>query len=85
MRIAGLASPTGKGFKTCGIAEFMHSFEMLTKISGTRYGNNKMWPEWEVFPTTCVELRLGAQRAQSSEIFRNRAATRADASESFHP
>jgi hypothetical protein len=27
-----------QGFETCGIVEFMHSFEMLTKISVTRVG-----------------------------------------------
>jgi len=35
----GYADPQG-GFETCGIVEFMHSFEMLTKISG-----NPLWAD----------------------------------------
>jgi len=35
----GYADPRG-GFETCGIVEFMHSFEMLTKISG-----NPLWAD----------------------------------------
>jgi hypothetical protein len=35
----GYTDPRG-GFETCGIVEFMHSFEMLTKISG-----NPLWAD----------------------------------------
>ncbi len=38
-----------QGFETCGIVEFMHSFEMLTKISG-----NPMWAD------RCEELAFNS-------------------------
>ena len=40
-RTAGPATTDPRqGFETCGIVEFMHSFEMLTKISG-----NPLWAD----------------------------------------
>jgi len=38
-----------QGFETCGIVEFMHSFEMLTKISG-----NPLWAD------RCEELAFNS-------------------------
>jgi len=44
----GFADPR-QGFETCGIVEFMHSFEMLTKISG-----NPLWAD------RCEELAFNS-------------------------
>ena len=64
-----------KNHNAVSVSDGPLSFSLKIGEKWSRSGGSDAWPDFEVFPSTAVELRPGAQRAKSGVIVRSGAKT----------